>query len=317
MRAALSLDLDNKWSYMKTHGDPGWRRFPSYLDIVVPRALAMLKRHGLRITFFIVGQDAGIPSNAAAIQEITGYDHEIGNHSFHHEPWLHRRPDSEIDDELARAEYAIEDVTGRQPQGFRGPGFVRSDATLRVLARRGYAYDASSLPTFIGPLARAYYFRSAKLDPEARKEREDLFGSFHDGFQPNRMHDLSVDGDLKLKEIPVTTMPGLRFPIHVSYVLYLATVSRAIAIKYFQTAMALCRLTRTEPSILLHPLDFIDERECPELAFFPAMNLCAIDKMEIVERVLDILKSSFEVMPLLEMAGRTRQPIAAHEPVAK
>jgi peptidoglycan-N-acetylglucosamine deacetylase len=22
--ASLSLDLDNKWSYMKTHGDPGW-----------------------------------------------------------------------------------------------------------------------------------------------------------------------------------------------------------------------------------------------------------------------------------------------------
>ena len=22
--ASLSLDLDNKWSYMKTHGDAGW-----------------------------------------------------------------------------------------------------------------------------------------------------------------------------------------------------------------------------------------------------------------------------------------------------
>jgi hypothetical protein len=22
--ASLSLDLDNLWSYMKTHGDPGW-----------------------------------------------------------------------------------------------------------------------------------------------------------------------------------------------------------------------------------------------------------------------------------------------------
>ena len=37
--ASLSLDLDNKWSYMKTHGDPGWEGFPSYLDTVVPRFL--------------------------------------------------------------------------------------------------------------------------------------------------------------------------------------------------------------------------------------------------------------------------------------
>ncbi len=26
--ASLSLDLDNKWSYMKTHGDAGWESFP-------------------------------------------------------------------------------------------------------------------------------------------------------------------------------------------------------------------------------------------------------------------------------------------------
>ena len=35
--ASLSLDLDNKWSYLKTHGDPGWESFPSYLGILVPR----------------------------------------------------------------------------------------------------------------------------------------------------------------------------------------------------------------------------------------------------------------------------------------
>ena len=41
---SLSLDLDNQWSYMKTHGDPGWEDFPSYLDIVVPRACEIFKR---------------------------------------------------------------------------------------------------------------------------------------------------------------------------------------------------------------------------------------------------------------------------------
>src|SRR4029077_18397710 len=33
---SLGLDLDNLWAYMKIHGDAGWDRFPSYLDILCP-----------------------------------------------------------------------------------------------------------------------------------------------------------------------------------------------------------------------------------------------------------------------------------------
>ena len=64
--ASLSLDLDNKWSYMKTHGDRGWESFPSYLDVVVPRFLGLLDELGLRITVFVVGQDAALAQNRAA-----------------------------------------------------------------------------------------------------------------------------------------------------------------------------------------------------------------------------------------------------------
>ena len=42
MIASLSLDLDNKWSYMKTHGDAGWDSYPSYIDTFVPRVLEFL-----------------------------------------------------------------------------------------------------------------------------------------------------------------------------------------------------------------------------------------------------------------------------------
>src|SRR3712207_4465298 len=104
--ASLSLDLDNKWSYMKTHGDVGWESFPSYLETVVPRVLKFLRERDLRITFFIVGQDADLEKNAAAISQIAEENHEIGNHSFQHEPWLHLYSEQEINDELARTEEA-------------------------------------------------------------------------------------------------------------------------------------------------------------------------------------------------------------------
>ena len=58
---SLSLDLDNQWSYMKTHGDSGWEEFPSYLDILIPYLLDILEKLKLKITFFIVGQ--GVPQH--------------------------------------------------------------------------------------------------------------------------------------------------------------------------------------------------------------------------------------------------------------
>lgn len=297
MKAALSLDLDNKWSYMKTHGDAGWERFPTYMDVLIPDTLDVFRKLDVKITYFVVGQDAELGSNREAFAQLVPAGHEIGNHSFHHEPWMHRRSEPEIDEELAQAEEAIAGATGRVPRGFRGPGFVRSPAMVEVLASRAYLYDASSLPTFIGPLARAYYFRSTKLHDDERRERHDLFGQFSDGFQPNRRYRLHANGRV-LHEIPVTTMPVLRVPIHVSYVLYLATVSPKLALAYFRTALALCKVTGTEPSILLHPLDFLSSRQSPELRFFPGMTLDSGIKRDVLLRVLHILTEDFEVMPL-------------------
>jgi peptidoglycan-N-acetylglucosamine deacetylase len=124
--ASLSLDLDNKWSYLKTHGDPGWESFPSYLDILVPRVLDFFKARHLTITFFIVGQDAALDKHRELLQTIAAAGHEIGNHSFHHEPWLHLYSEAEIKTELAMAEEHIECATGYKPVGFRGPGYSLS-----------------------------------------------------------------------------------------------------------------------------------------------------------------------------------------------
>ena len=206
-RASLSLDADNQWSYMKIHGDEGWESYPSYLDVLAPRALEVLARRDLRITFFIVGQDAALPENRDALGALAAAGHEIGNHSFRHEPWLHRYSEAELDEELQRAEDAIEAATGIHTDGFRGPGYSLSETTLRVLVRRGYAYDASTLPTYIGPLAAPYYFRTAKLTAEQRAERELLYGTWADGRRAVRPYRWAVD-QRTLLELPVTTLPG-------------------------------------------------------------------------------------------------------------
>lgn len=301
--ASLSLDLDDLWSYLKIHGNPEWESLPSYLDVFVPRVLAFLAERKLRITFFIVGQDAVREENRETLASLAAAGHEIGNHSFHHDSWLHLYSEAEIEEELARAEEAIARATGKRPLGFRGPGFSLSEATLRVLARRGYRYDASTLPTFLGPLARAYYFRTAGLTEEERRLRSALFGAWSEGLRSIRPYQWRLEPG-RLLEIPVTTLPLLRTPIHLSYVLYLDLLSPALGRLYFTTALHLCRWAGVQPSILLHPLDFLGEDDTEALSFFPAMRRPGAWKLARVSEHLAALAARFEVMPLGEHADR-------------
>ena len=295
--ASLSLDLDNQWSYMKTHGDPGWESFPSYLDIVVPRFLDFLGERNLTITVFIVGQDAALEKNHAALRSIAEAGHEIGNHSFKHEPWLHLYSEPEIDEEIAIAEHHIERATGKRPIGFRGPGFSISRSTLQVLARRGYQYDASTFPTFLGPLARAYYFMTSKLSKEEMEQRKALFGTFGEGFRPLKPYQWRLDAN-NLIEIPVTTLPIFKVPIHFSYLLYLSVFAPALARFYFDMALKICRVTGTQPSLLLHPLDFLGGDDIPDLAFFPAMNLPGYKKVALLSKFVGLLSDQFTVLTM-------------------
>lgn len=295
--ASISLDLDNKWSYMKTHGDAGWETFPSYLDIVVPRILDILDKQELKITFFIVGQDAALEKNRDALASITAAGHEVGNHSFQHEPWLHLYSTEDIIKDLVAAENAIADATGQTPIGFRGPGYSLSTGVLGVLQERGYKYDCSTFPTFLGPLARAYYFMTTKLTPEEKEKRKKLFGTFDEGFRPLKPYNWTINGDT-LFEIPVTTMPIFKIPIHISYILYAASISPALAMLYFRFALKLCKLTGVQPSILFHPLDFLSMDDAPELAFFPAMKMPLNKKLDVLNRAITLLKSEYHVVSM-------------------
>ena len=284
---------------MKTHGDDGWESFPSYLDVLIPKTLDFFREHEIRATYFIVGQDAVLEKNASALGRITEAGHEVGNHSFRHEPWLHLYDEKEIEAEIADTEAAIEKVTGKRPVGFRGPGFSVSETVLRVLKRRGYSFDASTLPTFLGPLARAYYFmQSSNLTREEKEQRKLLFGKAREGFRPVRSHLLQIGGDSELLEIPVTTFPLLKIPFHLSYVLYLSTFSPGIARLYFKSALTACRLFNVEPSLLLHPLDFLGGDEVDALAFFPGMEMKGEKKRNRISSYLRDYQNYFKVLPM-------------------
>lgn len=312
--ASLSLDLDNKWAYLRTHGNKSWTTYPSYLPLVVPRILDTLATHRLTITAFVVGQDAARAENREAIESVIAAGHEIGNHTQNHYPWLHTLPKERIEREIIEAEETLEQITGDPPRGFRGPGFSWSPRTLEFLARRGYLYDASTFPTFLGPAARLYCVLKSTLSKREREQRKELFGGLRDGLRPLKPYLLQTPAG-PLVEIPVTTMPLLRAPFHMTYLLYLRQFSTALCKTYLHTALALCKLRGVAPSMLLHPLDFLGREEVPELAFFPGMSLSRGQKDEVMQMTLDALCRAYRVVPLVEQALEVRGQHGLSDPV--
>ena len=186
--------------------------------------------------------------------------------------------------------------------GFRGPGYSLSPTVLEVLAERGYEYDCSTLPTYIAPLARAYYFfKSPEMSDEEREKRKKLFGKFSDGFQSLKPYKWQI-GEKSLVEIPVTTLPLFKTPIHASYVIYLSTFSKILARNYWKTAVKMCKVTGTQLSLLLHPLDFLSGEDAPELKFFPAMNLPVAEKLEFLSEILETFAESFSIVNMRKHA---------------
>lgn len=314
--ASVSLDLDDLWAYLRTRGDAAWEARPSYLSAFVPLALDLLDRLELRITVFVVGADAVRTTNLPYLRAIAERGHEVGNHSFSHECSLQRLAEDQIEDEVTRAEDAITEATGQRPTGFRGPGFSWSPVLFEVLGRRGYLYDASVLPTFLGPVARWYFLARSGLGPEERSRRGGLFGSFRDGFRPLRPYSWQLQTGTRLLEIPITTLPVVKVPFHMSYLLYLASISERLMHAYLRAAIAMCQATGVQPSFLLHPLDLLGADQAPGLSFFPGMGLPGTVKRDLVARVLDILAASFRLVPMGQHARTilAAGPLPEHAP---
>lgn len=310
--ASISLDADDLWAYLRTHGDPNWEKRPSYLARFFPPVLDLLDSLGLTITFFLVGEDATRDDSGGAMQEIATRGHEIGNHSFGHECWIHRYSADQLNEEIVRAEEAIVSATGERPRGFRGPGFSWSPQLLTTLISLGYRYDATTFPTFVGPLARRYFLATSSLSREDREQRQHLFGSFGDGFRSLHPFSWRVRSGGTLVEMPVTTMPVLRLPFHMSYLLYIGGRSETLMMTYLRGALAMCRATGVEPSFLLHPLDFLGGDEVSALSFFPGMQISTSRKLALATRVLGTLCAHFECVPVrthadaVEQRGRMR-----------
>ncbi|MFL5341650.1 MAG: XrtA system polysaccharide deacetylase [Gemmataceae bacterium] len=108
--------------------------------------LDVLGRHGLKATFFVVGQIA--KSHPALIRAMTDGGHEVASHSWDHRR-VHRFTPGTFREDVRTSKDALEQAGGAAVVGFRAPTFsvMRETAwAIDVLVELGMRYDSSIFP---------------------------------------------------------------------------------------------------------------------------------------------------------------------------
>lgn len=95
------------------------------------RLLNILKEHGVKATFFIVGNRASYQKDI--LKRMTDEGHEVGNHSYHH-PSLVEIEYQEAIDQISITKDIIESATGKENKLVRAP-YGALNADVKEIAR--------------------------------------------------------------------------------------------------------------------------------------------------------------------------------------
>ncbi len=139
---ALSFDSDHETTTLR-FGDtsPGKLSQGEYgARVAVPRILDLLKRNGIKATFFVPAVVALLYPDEQ--RRIVGEGHEIGIHSWIHE-FNSELPAADERELQFRAADTLEAVCGKRPVGIRTPSWDFSQDTLAISREMGLLYDSS------------------------------------------------------------------------------------------------------------------------------------------------------------------------------
>jgi polysaccharide deacetylase family protein (PEP-CTERM system associated) len=147
---ALSVDVEDWFQVLnlRPHVERAdWDEIELRCGRSTERLLELFARHDARATFFFLGWVAErIPS---VVRAVAAAGHEIGSHGYDHQLLDELGPEG-FDEDLARTEAILEEITGERPTQFRACTWSITARTggwaLPTLARRGYRIDSSIFP---------------------------------------------------------------------------------------------------------------------------------------------------------------------------
>ena len=146
---ALSIDLED-WYHVcgeGSHSDPRkWDEYESRVTRNTEKILHLLRVHGSKATFFVLGYIA--EKNPSLVRAISDNGHEVGIHGY-----FHRRvfdmTGPEFEEDLVKSKDVVESITGKSVLGYRAPEWsIRKNTlwALDIIKKVGLAYDSSTVP---------------------------------------------------------------------------------------------------------------------------------------------------------------------------
>jgi peptidoglycan/xylan/chitin deacetylase (PgdA/CDA1 family) len=136
----LSFDLDAEYLWkVWLNGKPSLIDLSqgTYdIEVALPRVLTMLKRQGLRATFFVPGAIA--EKYPEAVRSIVQEGHEVGHHGYKHEDFSKLTYNQERK-AIEKGAQLIRDVCGSYPVGAR---LIPGKNTYALLAQLGFLYNS-------------------------------------------------------------------------------------------------------------------------------------------------------------------------------
>jgi len=101
--------------------------------------LNLLDKHNVKATFFILGWIA--ERKPDLVKKIHNKGHEIASHGYGH-LLNYNLSKEELEEDLKKSKFIIEDLIGEEVVGYRAPSFSISDELLDILYNLGYKYDS-------------------------------------------------------------------------------------------------------------------------------------------------------------------------------
>ncbi|MFH1919674.1 MAG: XrtA system polysaccharide deacetylase [Planctomycetota bacterium] len=148
---AFTVDVEDYYHVTAFAGDisrDDWHRYDTRVVDNTRRMLAMLDRHSVRATFFVLGWVA--ERHPQLIRAIHHIGHEVGSHGYWHRCIYDQSPD-EFRDDLRKSRDVLSDIISAPVTAYRAPTFSvtrNSLWALDILVEEGFTVDSSIFPVW-------------------------------------------------------------------------------------------------------------------------------------------------------------------------
>lgn len=281
----IQVDCDGLWVLTRLMGLEAAIEPDPVFELGMERLLGLLTEFGVKATFFVVAEDLKSQTKKDILKKIAQSGHEIASHGMQHR-YLNAISEKEKRDEIFTSKTKIEDTLGVKVRGFKAAGFAVNKDASEMLVEAGYEYDSS---VFGNSLAYLMELFSGISYP-----KWDMITSPSSPYRSSGGNIFKKGGD-GIAEIPVTTLPLLRFPIHFSYAalggkLYTGFIRKMLEARCSKFV-----------NYLFHPLDMLDKSSVKIDANIYGLGISAESKMSMARDMLKFFKDQYDIVTSKEI----------------